>query len=407
MMESKRVLILTADAGFGHRSAANAAADALAEQYGEQVAVHIVNPLDDRRVPPFLRDVQSDYDKIVTQMPDFYKLNYQLSDSPVPAAVLERALTVILIRIIRSIVKQYQPSVILSTHHFYMAPLNAYIALRNLKILSLTVITDLTNVHRLWFNQGADLTFVPTLEAYQQGLASGMSAERMSVTGIPVRPAFAKEQRPKRTIRAEFGWATEPVTVLVVGSKRIKNLMGYLHLLDHSGLPFQFVLVAGGNDKLYAEFKSAGWHRITYIYNYVTNMPQLMRAADLIVCKAGGLTVTESLACGLPMLFTDVTPGQEEGNARYAIQHGAGEWAKNPTQALEILFHWLDRDHKQLDERARMATSLGQPRAAFTVADLAWKASGALEQLGSTSRLREWVPKLKELLRAFDISIEN
>jgi UDP-N-acetylglucosamine:LPS N-acetylglucosamine transferase len=136
-------------------------------------------------------------------------------------------------------------------------------------------------------------------------------------------------------------------------------------------------------------------------------MPQLMRAADLIVCKAGGLTVTESLACGLPMLFTDVTPGQEEGNARYAIQHGAGEWAKNPTQALEILFHWLDRDHKQLDERARMATSLGQPRAAFTVADLAWKASGALEQLGSTSRLREWVPKLKELLRAFDISIEN
>ncbi len=407
MDDIKRVLILTADAGFGHRNAATALAAAVSERYGERVVVDVVNPLDDRRVPSFLRDVQSDYDKIVTQMPDFWKLNYQISDSSVPAAVLERAVTVILFRVIRSVIKDYQPSVVISTHPFYMAPLSAYITLRNLRIPFLTAITDLTNVHRLWFNQGADLTLVPTQQVFDQGLASGMAAERMQVTGIPVRPAFASERRSRQAIRAALGWAIEPVTVLVAGSRRVKNLMGVLHLLNHSGLPFQFVLVAGGDEKLLAEFKSTEWHRVTYIYNYVENMPEMMRAADLVISKAGGLIVTESLACGLPLLLIDVTPGQEEGNAQYVIDQGAGERAQNPMEAQEILFHWLDRDHRILDERAQIAASLGRPNAAYAAAKLTMKVIEEQSRLISTSRLREWVPRLKELLRAFDISDEN
>jgi 1,2-diacylglycerol 3-beta-galactosyltransferase len=406
MSEQKRVLILTADAGFGHRSAANAVAAALAERFGDQVVVDVVNPLDDRRTPPFLRDVQSDYDKVVSRMPDLYKLNYQISDSPVPAAVLERALTVLLFRVIRSIVKDYQPSVVVITHNFYMAPLGAYTALRNLNIPYLTVITDMTDVHRLWFDQGADMTLLPTQEAYEQGLAHGMAVERMQVTGIPVRPIFANERRPKQAIRAELGWAVEPLTVLATGSKRVKNLMNVLHLLNHSGLPVQFALVAGGDDNLYAEFKSTEWHRVTHLYNYVENMPQLMFASDLIISKAGGLTVTESLACGLPLLLADVTPGQEEGNAQYVVEHGAGEMARNPVEALEILFHWLDRDHQLLLERARIAATLGRPYSGYRVAEAALQAAEH-SLLVPKNRPRELIPKLKELLRTFDISEES
>ena len=70
MPEPKRVLILTADAGFGHRSAANAIAEALQDTHGNDCTYEIVNVLDDERTPRVLRDIQSDYDRIARDMPD-------------------------------------------------------------------------------------------------------------------------------------------------------------------------------------------------------------------------------------------------------------------------------------------------------------------------------------------------
>jgi 1,2-diacylglycerol 3-beta-galactosyltransferase len=402
MTVRKRIIVLTADAGFGHRSAATATAAALQDLYGDRCTVEVLNPLDDKRTPAFLRETQTEYDKFVRRMPEFYRLNYQLSDSPVPAAVLERALIVILFRVMRSILKDYDPAVVVSTHPFFLAPMNAYITVRKLRIPYLTVITDLTNIHRLWFSPGADLTLLPTQEAYEQGVASGFPSDRMQVTGIPVNPVFSKETRSKDELRAELGWAMGMPTALVAGSKRVKNLMSVLHVINHSGLPIQLVLVAGGDDELFAQFKATEWHTTAHIYNFVTTMPQFMLASDLIISKAGGLIVTEALASGLPLLLVDVTPGQEEGNAAYVVDHGAGELAETPAGALEILFHWLDRDGKLLAERASISASLGRPQAAYQVARLAWEAAER-GRIVPKSRLREWAPRLRELLRTFDI----
>jgi UDP-N-acetylglucosamine:LPS N-acetylglucosamine transferase len=284
-----------------------------------------------------------------------------------------------------------------------MAPLNTYITIRRLPIPFLTVITDLTNIHRLWFNQGADYCLLPTDEALQEALASGLPAEMCRVTGIPVKPEFATETRPKSVIRSELGWAPEVTTVLVLGSARVKNLMNSLHVLNHSGLQIQFVLVAGGDDRLYNEFKTTDWHTATHIHNYVEQIPSFMHASNLVMGKAGGLSVTEALACGLPSLIVDVTPGQEEGNVNYIIKHKAGELSKNAIQTLEILFHWLQRDQQLLTEMAANAAELGKPKSAFSVADLAWEAAEKGRSVPS-SRILSWVPKFRELLRTFDIS---
>jgi len=174
MDEIKRILILTADAGFGHRSAANAIAAAFEEKYSGRCVIQIANPLDDKRVPPFVRDAQSDYDKIVRQMPDFWKLNYQISDATVPVAVIERALIVLLIGVMHTLIREFKPDVILTTYMLYMAPLDAYITLRKLPIPIITVVTDMTNVHRLWFYQGVDLCLVPTEKPATRGFPAGL-----------------------------------------------------------------------------------------------------------------------------------------------------------------------------------------------------------------------------------------
>lgn len=404
MSERKRVLILTADAGFGHRSAANALAAAFEDAYAQDAHVEIVNPFDDPATPAILRDAQDNYDSFVRQMPDFYKLNYTISDSPVPAAVMERALTVMMIRTFRQLLKSARPSVIISTHPFYMAPLNSYISLTRRNLPFVTVATDLTNVHRLWFNTGADLLCLPTQEAYEQGVASGFPEDRMVVTGIPVNPLINNETRTADEMRAELGWAQGVTTALVMGSKRIKGLMDVMHVLNHSGLPVQFVLVAGGDDALFEQFKTTEWHATTHIYNYVTTMPQFMRASDFIIGKAGGLTVTEALASGKPMIIADVTPGQEEGNATYMVQHGAADLAETPIKALETMFHWLDRDRQLLDERSAIACQLGRSCSAYDIARMAMEVAerGHLQPVPA---LQEAADRIKELLRTFDIPL--
>jgi len=395
--QPRRILILTADVGFGHRTAAEAIAAAARESFGDRCLVEVVNPLDDDRTPAFLHDQQSDYDKLVRQMPDVYKLRYQFSDAAVPTAILDSAFTVMLYRVVFDIIKRVQPNVALTTYPFFMAPLSACFALQKTCIPLLTVVTDLTHVHQVWFHDGADLCLVPSQETYDQALDYGLDPERVRVCGIPVHPGFSRQDREPAEIRSELDWDVNMTTVLVVGSKRVKNLMSVLNVLNHSGLPLQMVLVAGGDEE---------WHKPTHIYNFIDRMPVFMRAADLIVCKAGGLIVTEALASGLPLLIVDVTPGQEQGNAAYVVDHGAGDLAETPLKALEVLFHWMDNDRRVLLECARVSCSLGRPRAAYTVADLAWQVADD-DCRHPSSRLLERIPRLQALLRAFDIPINE
>lgn len=402
----RRILIFTIDTGFGHRSAANAISIALAELFGEQCQVEIVNPAGDKRAPAILRETQSDYDRMVRQWPQAYKLGFKLSNDPIPMAVVERALTVMLYTLISDTLRSYRPDALIVTMPIYLAPLSAVMNMQGWEFPVLTVITDLTNVHRQWFSDGSDLLMVPTQEVYDQAMKFGFAPERVKITGIPVNPRFSQQSTDRQMLRGSLGWRQDITTVLIVGSKRVKNLTGVIHLLNHSGLAIQLAIVAGGDVDLYSWLERQAWHLPVHYYNYVQNMPDLMLASDCLMSKAGGLIVSESLACGLPLLLIDVTPGQEEGNAKYVIERGAGELASEPEMAQEVLCHWLLDDCHLLRERAQKAGTLGRPRAAYEIAEICWQAIGEEwgHPRGLTAQARR---KLRELLRNFGIQTES
>jgi 1,2-diacylglycerol 3-beta-galactosyltransferase len=395
----KRILILIADAGYGHRSAAKAVAAALKEQYGEDCITSIENPLDSERAPAPLRSSQEDYDRVVRNMPNLYQLGYQISDAPLSSAVIERAFTVMLYEAVRETVERCQPDAIVAVHPYYAAPLTALSAIRKLHIPLITVVTDLATVHRIWFNNEADYCLVPTQAVYDLALENDLPAEKVRMVGIPVNPAIANEQRAPADIRAELGWNRDLKTVLAIGSKRVVHLLELLNVLNHSGLPLQLVVVAGGNDDLYSALQRIEWHRPTHLYNFVDNLPTMMRAADMVLAKPGGLTTTESLAAGLPMLLFDPIPGQETGNVDYVVVGGAGDLITGPVHLLETAFHWLDKDGALLAERAANARKLGKPRAAYDVAELAW----TLAERGPQPRQESNLQTLTDLLARFGI----
>jgi len=402
MANGKRVVILTADAGFGHRSAANAVAAALQETYGDGCEVEIVNPLDDRRVPAWLRRSQADYDRIVREMPNLYRFDYEATGASVPSFVIESALTVMLFEVMRDLVREHRPDAIVTTYPLYQASLQTAYVLSRRHVPTLTVVTDLAAVHRLWFHDVADLCLVPTQQVCDLALEHGLSARKVPITGIPVDPKLAGKYGNRDTRRAELGWRTDLTTVLVVGGTRVSHLDDMLRPLNHSGLPLQLAIVAGKDKATYRRLEGTEWHAVAHLYGMVRNMPAMMHAADCLMCKAGGLIVAEALACGLPLLLIDVLPGQEAGNADYVVQGGAGELAKDPVAALEILYHWLEKDAALLAERVESARKLGRPRAAYEIAAHAWEA--AERGPGPVSRrLARVRPKLIELLGRYGL----
>ena len=105
-----RILILTADAGFGHRSAANAVAEALKLKYETQTEAFIANPLDHEKAPPSACAIPHDDDRWIKNVPELYKFGYDVSDAAIPTRLLEDSLALLLYEAIKETCRQYHPT---------------------------------------------------------------------------------------------------------------------------------------------------------------------------------------------------------------------------------------------------------------------------------------------------------
>lgn len=376
---SRRVLILTSDMGFGHRSASLAVQAALQNRYPGQVSTEIINAFNYKGMPAWLREDPTNYNRMVRERPELYQRGYQALNQPLPTTIYEAGLTLVLGDAVSKIVKEAAPDVIVATHPNYLAPLKMVFTTTGRAIPTLTVVTDMGDVHLMWFNEVSALTFVPTQRVYDLALKMKLPPEKVRITGIPVNPELGDDRRSRADARAALQLDPSRTTLLVVGSQRVNNLMNAVRVLNHSNLPIQLIVAAGGDDETYAELQATEWHVPVRLYNFTDEMPTLMRAADAIVCKAGGLIVNEALAAGLPLLLINVIEGQETGNAEYVTENGAGEVVETPLEFLEAVYHWLSGEQSLLQERARNARQAGRPRAAYDVAELAWALAAGQE----------------------------
>ncbi len=392
----KKILILTADAGFGHRSAASAVRSAIEERNPDQYQISIANPLDNEKAPFFIRESQSEYDKWVRDVPELYKFGYELSDSPIPVTILEGILVVSLFEVILETIEKYVPDIIINTYPLYQAPFVAVRSLHKLNIPMVTIVTDLATVHQIWLNDKVDCLVVPTDFVHEAAIEAGVDPERIRVIGIPVNPRIFLLEETKLELRKNLGWNEDLTTVLAVGSKRVEHFKKNLNILNHSGFHFQLVVVTGKDQELYEELKNLDWHHETYLYEFVEQMPEFMRASDLIIAKAGGLIVTESMASGLPMILIDVIPGQESGNAEFVQEGKAGFLAENEIEFIEVLSHLFFDDQAGLIKAKENAKAIGKPTSAMQIAKL------IINQLEADDFARipksDFIQKLEDLL---------
>ena len=370
-----RVLIFTADTGFGHRTASRAIAAALEQAHGAECECIIRSMTTDRRVPSLLRNSQRNYDNAVRHSRTLYWFTYAASDSALRGAV-GSVMTALLHDAVRDIVAEVQPDAIVSTYHLFNGPVNSVLAKIRPRPLFFTVVTDLADVHRLWFQPGLRAYFVATEEVREQALAAGLPEQRVVLSGIPISPRFADGEQDKAALCESLGWDTERPTLLAVGSRRMRHLVENLECINRRLQGFQLVVVAGGDNALYRELKALDWSMPVHLYGYVDEIPTMMGAADVLMSKAGGLILAESLSCGLPTVLVDAIPGQESGNAAFVARHGAGIVARKPLDTIRALERWMRDDRAELRRVSGNARKLGHPFAASCVAEAIWRSVG-------------------------------
>lgn len=369
---TRTILVLTNDSGMGHRRAAEATVAALEERYSGFCRPVLVNPLEEPGAPTSLRALQSDFNHLIQRAPVLYAIGHGIGNSYLPTRFMEHMEPRLMGEVIDRVLTSTRPDIVVTTHPSFIYLLVDYRTRRRENWPLAVLVTDLARLQRLWFRKEVELYLVPTDEAAELAFRRGISPVRVHVTGIPVDLRLADNQLSKREARATLGWNPALPAILAVGSRRVHEFQSFLRALDEAHLPIQLVVVTGDDDEMHAELNAMEWQTPIRVHGYVDDFPERLRAADAIVTKAGGLTVAESLAAGLPLFIIQSTPMHEQGNAAYVVAGGAAARTEKPNDLAETLRGSLANDCRLLAAMAENARRLGRPRAAYDVAERLW-----------------------------------
>jgi 1,2-diacylglycerol 3-beta-galactosyltransferase len=341
------VLFLFSDTGGGHRAAAEAIIEALQLEFGDALTTEMVDFLIDYAPPPYNRLPR--YYPDLVKIPEMWGVGFAISDGKPQARIITSTFWPIVRRAARRLVREHPNDLMVSVH-----PVGTSFVLKALgpkRPPFVTVVTDMVSTHALWYDQRADLTLVPTEMARQRSLEYHMEPDKVKVVGQPVSERVRMPRTDKLTLRRELGWTLDKPTVLLVGGgEGMGPLEETAIAIDESGLDVNLVVVCGRNAKLRFDLQRRNWDNPAYIHGFTRDLPDFMRAADIIVTKAGPGTIAEALIAGLPIILYSKLPGQEDGNVRFVEEVGAGVWAPEPLQVVRTLTRWICRPH----ERARV-----------------------------------------------------
>jgi len=318
----------------------------------------------------FHRVASNGYIGMVKMLPSLYAYIYDQAERATRVSGFKTWLHRYTAFNLRNYVDSISPDVVVCTHAFPCGVMAEFKRQYADAPPVIGVVTDFV-VHPFWIHRNIDAYAVATPEMRQTLIARGVPADRVRVTGIPIDARFG-QTAAKRTLRRSLGIAPEKTTVLVMGGGLgIGPLEKSIVAIDRLRHDVQIVVVVGKNAALEYRLRdaAASLHRPVRILGFVPNVFDYMRAADVLVSKPGGLTSSEALAAGLPIVMLRPLPGQEERNTRYLEDRGVGIRVENSRE----LTHALDRllgAPQALDRMRHAATQLAKPDAAADVAEL-------------------------------------
>jgi 1,2-diacylglycerol 3-beta-galactosyltransferase len=368
---TKRVLFLISDTGGGHRAGSQAIGAALDEIDGEtryewridDIATHCTFPLS---------QLGPAYSAALRFAPPIYGALFHATNGRRRYRTIVRFCEPLYRERLRDSFLMYRPDVIVSVH-----PLLNHAALRaradaGMRVPLITVITDLGRVHEGWLLPEADMTVVPAREVYQRALERGVPPERLRLLGHPVHPKFEDVSETKAEIRKGLGLPSDrPIALLMAGGEGGGKLLPTTLALAKSRLPFHLVVVTGRNAALKAKLEELAPQLPTpmTVLGFRNDVPELMRASDLLVTKAGPGAIAEASIAEVPVVVYDFVPGQERGNLDYVRTNGIGVVALTAAEVVASVTRIVHNQERLVAMRARQ-TSIAPRGSSRRIAEL-------------------------------------
>ena len=308
----KKLLILSASVGGGHDSVARALHESCAERFGDRLSSVWFDSLSTNRLARmyYVESYRLLTDRAPRLLASLYARTYDDVDG-IGRRANDR-LARVLLGGVRGIIDAVRPDVIVCTH---FPPLSAI----PISIPTYVVIPD-HDCHAMWMDRRVRGYFVADERVREVLARRGIAPQAIAATGIPLRTSFTRSY-DRAQVRAGFALGDGPVVLVMgalFGAPDTVAAFEQLRRVDE----LQLVVVCGRNDRLRRALTPFADDRVR-VLGLRHDVSALMDGADVLVSKAGGVTVSEALAKGLPMVLFRPIPGQEDRNAAFAVDAGA------------------------------------------------------------------------------------
>ncbi|PRC91671.1 MGDG synthase family glycosyltransferase [Solimicrobium silvestre] len=371
-MPQPRVLMISVSAGSGHVRAAEALLET-SSQFSQPQFSHIHAQHIDvmSYVSRSFRGVYSDfYRHLINHAPALWAYLYKKTDDAQRSdisSMLRRSIEQLCTKKLIKKIAEFKPDHIICTHF-----LPAELLAREIKHGRLTCpvwvqVTDF-DLHSLWVQPHMRGYFAANHEVAFKMRERGIANDVVHVTGIPVSPVFLADKK-KHDCRMELCLKPELTTALILsGGARIGTVTEIAERLLRNNDTLQVIAVAGNNPLRLAELQQLA---IQYtdrlvIFGFSKCIENLMAASDVVITKPGGLTSSECLIMGLPMLLVDPIPGQEERNGDYLMEQGAAVKAHDIV-GLDFKIRQFIVEPERLVTMRQKMLAIAKPNAAHAV----------------------------------------
>ena len=354
----KKILILTASFGEGHNAAARGIRDGLARVAPDaEVEVH---DLFAETYGALNQLVRKAYLTLINRWPRAWGSVYRWLDHKTTVNQdLGRLFSPVKNRF-ADLLARFQPDAVVSVFPPYPYLLTQILG-PGRSCQSVVVVTDSITVNAIWYRCSANYFLVPNEPSAVVVREGGVAPELIKTFGFPVSPKFA-DLAQDRPPPSESG--RRVLYMINAGTKRAPELVSKLLDLD-----IELTVTVGRDEKLRRVIEASANKRKVEIVGWTDDLPRMLGASHLLIGKAGGATVQETIAARCPMIINHVVSGQEEGNAQLIVETKSGAIAQSPDEVVAQVQRVFADNARQWREWETNISQLSRPRASLDVAE--------------------------------------
>jgi UDP-N-acetylglucosamine:LPS N-acetylglucosamine transferase len=360
----KTILILTAGFGEGHNSAARNLRDALLHESDGGVAVEVLDLYEVAygRTNDFARRL---YLSAINKTPRLWNFIYRLLDR---RGCFEASLFLQgkLKRVLEQTLMMKNPAAVCCTYpgyNYLLAQLLDEGMEKN--FFHATLVTDSISINSIWYRAATDAFIVPNEDTAETMAQRGVPRANLHSFGFPVQLDFALSER-RLPIGVPANGGARVLYIINSGKDTAPLLVK--KLLDNPDI--SLTVTVGRDEKLRETIRqvAANHGRRVEILGWTNQIPQLLMTHHLVITKAGGATTQEAIAAECPVIFSQMVPGQEEGNWELLRRADAGFLATDHREIAGLVASLFRDNAKRWHELRANLHKINQPDSALRAA---------------------------------------